>query len=46
MSDGVKSIETGVTFDVYGKDVPIMAYTENKQVYINFYINLLYGRKW
>lgn len=45
-SDGVKSIETGVTFDVYGKDVPIMAYTENKQVYINFYINLLYGRKW
>jgi len=45
-SEDIKCIETGITLDAYGKKVPIMAYTENSQVYINFYINLLYGRKW
>ncbi len=42
----IKAIETGVTFDLYGKEVPIMAFTENNQLYFTFYINILYGRKW
>ncbi|MDQ3049999.1 MAG: hypothetical protein M3Q95_03835 [Bacteroidota bacterium] len=45
-SEDIKSIETGITIDAYAKEVPIMALTENKQFFINFYINLLYGRKW
>ena len=44
--DDVKCIEAGVSFDGYGKEVPIMALTDNNQFYVNFYINLLYGRKW
>lgn len=45
-SDAIKCIETGVTIDAYAKDVPIMAKTKNQQFFLNFYINLLYGRKW
>ena len=46
LHDDVKAIETGITVDVYGREVPIMAFTENKQIFFNFYINILYGRKW
>jgi hypothetical protein len=46
MDDDVKIIETGITIDAYGKTIPIMALTHNNQLYFNFYINLLYGRKW
>jgi hypothetical protein len=45
-STDIKCIETGITIDAYGKEVPIMANTENNQFFVNFYINLLYGRKW
>jgi len=45
-SEDIKCIETGIAVDAYGKKIPIMAKTDNNQVYINFYINLLYGRKW
>ncbi|HEX5001060.1 MAG TPA: hypothetical protein VFW78_01060 [Bacteroidia bacterium] len=42
----VKMLEAGITVDAYGKKVPIMAFAENSQVYFNFYINILYGKKW
>ena len=42
----IKAIETGLTFDVYGKEIPIMAFTDNNSVYFTVYINLLFGRKW
>lgn len=42
----VKIIEVGVTVDAYGKTIPIMAFSHNRQVHFNFYINILYGRKW
>lgn len=45
-SESIKCIEVGAMVDVYAKEIPIMAKTENSQVYLNFYINLLYGRKW
>lgn len=45
-SDNLKLVEVGVTVDAYGKEIPIMAYADNNQFYFNFYINLLYGRKW
>jgi hypothetical protein len=44
--DDVKAIECGVVVDGYYKVVPIMANTSNRQVYIAFYLNFLYGRKW
>lgn len=46
LDDDVKIIECGVTIDAYGKTIPIMAFTHNNQLYFNFYINILYGRKW
>ena len=51
--DDVKIIEAGITVDAYGKTVEIMGSpknpiypVKNNQVYFNFYINILYGRKW
>jgi hypothetical protein len=44
--DDVKAIEVGVVADAYPKVIPIMANTSNRQVYIAFYIHILYGRKW
>jgi hypothetical protein len=44
--EDVKAIETGVCVDVYPKVVPLMANTNNHQVFVSLYINLLYGRKW
>jgi hypothetical protein len=53
LDDDVKIIEAGVTFDAYGQTVPIMGTpktalypVKNNQVFFNFYINILYGRKW
>ncbi len=45
-STDIKCLEAGVTFDGYGKKVPIMANTDNNQFFINLYLNLLFGRKW
>ncbi|MEO5571951.1 MAG: hypothetical protein ABIT08_15230 [Bacteroidia bacterium] len=51
--EDVKIIEAGITFDAYAKTIPIMGTpknavyeVKNSQVYFNFYINILYGRKW
>ncbi len=45
-NEDVKIVEAGITIDVYGQRLPIMALTRNYQVFFNFYINILYGRKW
>jgi len=46
LDDDVKAIETGITVDVYPKVIPIMATAKNNQLYLNLYINFLWGRKW
>jgi len=46
LDDDIKAIETGITIDVYPKVIPIMATAKNQQVYVNLYINFLWGRKW
>ncbi|MBT8196311.1 MAG: hypothetical protein HKO56_03480 [Bacteroidia bacterium] len=46
LDDDVKALETGMTIDLYPKDIPIMALIDNNSVYFNFYFKLLYGRKW
>lgn len=43
--DYVKAIETGIVVDAYTKKIPIMAETSNNQVFINFYISFLIGKR-
>lgn len=50
--NGIKGIETGVTFDGYLTEIPIMAEdvygiggAENQQFLFNFYVNFFIGRK-
>jgi hypothetical protein len=45
-STDVKTIETGVFADVFVREIPIMAYTENKSYFINLYVALTWGGKW
>jgi len=56
----IKSIETGVCLDAFkigenailqtaiGEEVPIMALTNNKKIFLTFYINMnfFFGKKW
>ncbi len=44
--DDVKAIEAGVTVDAFPKGVPLMAYNKEQQLMLNFYISLVYGKKW
>lgn len=46
LEDDIKCIETGLAVDVYPKVIPIMANTTNQQVFINLYINFIWGKKW
>lgn len=44
--EDVKALEIGVIADFYPKEIPIMAFTENKQIFLTFYLTIMYGRKW
>ena len=44
--EDIKSLEVGVAMDAFAKEVPIMAFTKNKQFFLSFYITLIYGHKW
>jgi hypothetical protein len=44
--DDVKAIEVGAIIDAYPTEVPIMALIDNKQLFLSFYINFMYGKKW
>jgi hypothetical protein len=41
----ISALEVGVTADVYFKEVPIMALTENRSFFLNLYIAILIGNK-
>lgn len=41
----VRSIEVGITVDGYFKRIPILAYTQNKLIYPNFYFAFFFGNK-
>lgn len=45
-STDVKTIETGVFADVFMRNIPIMAYIDNKNYFINLYVALTWGGKW
>lgn len=44
--EDVKALEIGVILDAYPQEVPIMAFAENKQLFLTFYLTIMYGRKW
>ena len=43
--DRIKTLEAGITLDAFLKEVPMMAFTENKQVFFAFYIGFFFGKK-
>lgn len=44
--DRISQLEAGLMVDGYLKPVPIMAFIKNNQVFVNFYITFLFGKKW
>ena len=46
LDDDIKLLETGITVDAFYKTVPIMAKARNNQVYVNVYLNIMFGKKW
>lgn len=46
LRDGIKGIELGATLDAFPKKVPIMAFAKNNSLFFNFYIQLLFGKKY
>jgi hypothetical protein len=44
--DDVKAIEVGTALDAYATPVPIMAMIENKRLFLTFYIQVMWGKKW
>ena len=43
--ENIRSLETGVNFDAFGKEIPIMAVTYNDQFYLSLYIALHFGKR-
>lgn len=46
LDDDIRALEAGVSVDAFPKQVPIMAYIENKSYFFNFYVNICFGKKW
>lgn len=42
----IAALETGITVDYFPNAIPIMAYNESENVYVNFFISLMWGGKW
>ena len=38
----IKALEVGAALDLFPKEIPIMAFTKNKQVFLSFYITLIF----
>jgi len=46
LDDDIKLLETGIVIDGFYKTIPMMANTKNNQVYVNVYLNIMFGKKW
>lgn len=46
LDDDIKLLETGIVIDAYYKTIPVMANARNNQVYLNVYLNIMFGKKW
>lgn len=43
--DKIRYIETGVTFDGHYREVPIMAFADNQQFFVAYYVKYFFGKK-
>lgn len=41
----IKAIEVGLMADFFFEEVPIMAFTENRRLFLNLYVGILFGKK-
>jgi hypothetical protein len=41
----IKAIETGASIDVFYKKAPIMAFTDNSQIFLNLFVSFQFGKK-
>ncbi|MFH1005808.1 MAG: hypothetical protein V1781_10030, partial [Bacteroidota bacterium] len=46
LDDDIKLFEIGVIMDAYLQPVPIMANIKNNQIFVNVYLNIMFGKKW
>lgn len=46
ITENIRCLEAGICLDAYAKTIPIMAYAENSNYYLNFYVNWLFGKRW
>jgi|CXWJ01.1.fsa_nt_gi hypothetical protein len=46
LDDDIKALEVGISIDAFPKQIPVMAYIENKSYFFNFYANISFGKKW
>ena len=46
LDDDIKLLEVGFVVDAYYKTIPMMANTQNNQVFLNLYLNVMIGKKW
>jgi len=42
----IRALETGFTFDVFPREIPIMAKTYNDQFFIGFYVGFQFGKRY
>ena len=46
LDEMIRSIETGISLDAFPKPVEMMAFTENKQIFLNYYLIFNMGKKY
>lgn len=44
--DDFKSVEAGVMVDAFPRSMPIFAFVDNKQLFINLYLDFSFGKHW
>ena len=44
--DVIWAVEVGANVDLFHKEVPLMAFAQNNQYFLTFYVNILYGKKY
>ncbi len=44
--DDIKLLKTLKVVKPFYKTIPILAYAHNNQVYVNLYLNIMFGKKW
>ena len=44
--DDIKGAEAGIMADLFPEALPIFAFIENKQIYLNLFVRVYFGKRW